>query len=198
MREQFEVNGFFYEEKGYKCRKYLDIKRVNSLTSTPDIMVVMMNPGSSYPLDKIDNNTIPSVAVPDKTQDQIMKVMNSAGFNYARILNLSDLRTPKSSALYKFLKSEESKSFPHSIFNVERKREFKSLFIEDVPVIYGWGVNSSLNSLAELAVKTINRDDAIGLKKLGNEYSYYHPLPQVFNDQIEWVNKITSLMKKIK
>lgn len=196
MKKEFEVTGFFYEQCGYKCRKFLDIKRLESGVSQPDIMVVMMTPGSSYPLDKIDNNTVASEAVPDKTQDQIMKVMNSAGFDYARILNLSDLRTPNSNDLYKFLKSEKSRIFPHSIFDDKRKIELDTLFVKGVPVIYGWGVNPALNSLVEMAVKTIKCDTPIGIKKDRTEHSYYHPLPQVYQDQVEWVNKVTQMLKR--
>lgn len=82
--------------------------RVGVKLNEPDLMVVMMNPGSSYPLDGIDNNSIPSEADPDTTQQQIMKVMDAALFNYARILNLSDLRTPDSNELYRFLNSADS------------------------------------------------------------------------------------------
>ncbi len=81
---KFEVTGHFYELCGYKFRKYLDIKCSETSKTKPELMVVMMNPGSSYPLDGIDNNSVPSQAVPDKTQYQIMKVMNNVSIDYAR------------------------------------------------------------------------------------------------------------------
>lgn len=196
MRNKFEVTGLFYRQGDYKCRKYLDIKRVDSNSKFPDVMVVMMNPGSSYPLDKIDNNTVASSAVPDKTQDQIMRIMDNSNFDYARILNLSDLRTPKSNDLYKFIKSSESKTFPHSIFDGKRREELKSLFVQGVPVIYGWGVNKALESLAKSAIEAINCPAPVGLKKEETQYSYYHPLPQVYKDQIEWVKVVTEQLKK--
>lgn len=123
MGTKFEITGLFYEASGYKLRKYLDIKREESSQNEPDLMVVMMNPGSSFPLDGIDNNSVPSEAEPDTTQQQIMKVMDAASFDYARILNLSDLRTPDSNELYRFLKSEESNTVAHSIFYAVRKAE---------------------------------------------------------------------------
>ncbi|MGF1845290.1 DUF1643 domain-containing protein [Vibrio clamense] len=196
MRNKFEVTGLFYQQGNYKCRKYLDIKRVDSNQSSPDVMVVMMNPGSSYPLDNIDDNTVASDAVPDQTQDQIMRIMDNSNFDYARILNLSDLRTPKSNDLYKFIKSSESKMFPHSIFDGKRREELKSLFVQGVPVIYGWGVNKTLESLAKSAIEAINCPDPVGLKKAETLYSYYHPLPQVYKDQIEWVKVVTEQLKK--
>ena len=194
MRDDFEVIGFFYEIGDYKCRKYLDIKFKSSKMTNPDLMVVMMNPGSSYPLDGIDNNTVPSVTEPDNTQDQIMKVMKNASFEYARILNLSDLRTPDSNKLYDFIKSENSKAVPHTIFDKNRIDDFNSLFVKGVPIIYGWGVSSSLTELAKLAIEKINHPSPIGLKKDSEKYAYYHPLPRIYNKQIEWVERVSQML----
>jgi hypothetical protein len=155
-------------------------------------MVVMMNPGSSYPLDGIDNSSSPSKAEPDNTQQQIMKVMDAASIGYARILNLSDLRTPDSSALYKFVKSKESESVAHSIFSPTRKEELNTLFIKDVPVIFGWGVNSALTPLAKQAIDLLSIENPLGKLKAGCKYSYYHPLPRIYSEQIEWVKHVAS------
>ena len=38
------------------------IRRNSTKIKTPDLMIVMMNPGSSYPLDGIENNTIASAS----------------------------------------------------------------------------------------------------------------------------------------
>jgi hypothetical protein len=62
-------------------------------------MVIMMNPGSSKPHRWYENNTKESLAIPDNTQSQIMKVQN-CNLQYARVLNLSDLREAKSSIFY--------------------------------------------------------------------------------------------------
>lgn len=194
MRDDFEVIGLFYKIGDYKCRKYLDIKLKSSKITNPDLMVIMMNPGSSYPLDGIDNNIEPSVAEPDKTQDQIMKVMKNASFEYSRILNLSDLRTPDSNELYTFVKSEKSKSVLHTIFDESRTEDFNSLFTKGVPIIYGWGVNPSLTELAKVAIERINHPSPVGLKKNGKEYAYYHPLPRIFNEQMKWVEKISQML----
>jgi len=189
---EFVVKGFFYEAHGYKLRKYLDIMRVGTMQTEPDLMVVMMNPGSSYPLDGIDNNLTLSKAEPDNTQQQIMKVMESASFDFARILNLSDLRTPDSSALYKFVKSDESHLVEHSIFSATRKAELNQLFIQNVPVIFGWGVNSALIPLAKRAIESLNIHNPIGMLKPNTKYSYYHPLPRIYEKQLEWIQYVTS------
>lgn len=192
MSTKFEVKGLFYESNGYKLRKYLDITRVGVELNEPDLMVVMMNPGSSYPLDGIDNNSVPSEAEPDTTQQQIMKVMDASAFNYARILNLSDLRTPDSNELYRFLKSDESSTVEHSIFSPNRKSELAQLFVNCVPVIFGWGVNQALIPLAKLAIDTLCISNPLGILKPNTRYSYYHPLPRVYAKQLEWVQHVTS------
>ena len=192
LSTKFEVTGLFYESNGYKLRKYLDIKRVSGAPNKPDLMVVMMNPGSSFPLDGLDNNLEPSEAEPDTTQQQIMKVMDGATFDYARILNLSDLRTPDSSELYRFVKSDESNLVDHSIFSHNRKAELNQLFIKDIPVIFGWGVNPVLIPLAKQAINTLCISNPLGMLKLKTKYSYYHPLPRVYAKQLEWVQHVTS------
>lgn len=192
MSTKFEVAGLFYEASGYKLRKYLDIKRVGTAQKKPDLLVVMMNPGSSFPLDGIDNNSVPSKAKPDTTQQQIMKVMDAASFDYARILNLSDIRTPNSSELYRFVKSDESSSVDHSIFSPSRKAELNQLFIRDIPVIFGWGVNKALIPLAKQAIDALSISDPLGKLKPNTKYSYYHPLPRIYEKQLEWVRHVTS------
>jgi hypothetical protein len=189
---EFEVTGLFYEANGYKLRKYLDIRLQDTSKTVPQLMVVMMNPGSSYPLNGIENNSAPSAAEPDTTQYQIMKVMEEGEVEYARILNLSDLRTPDSNALYKFLKSEESKSVDHSIFSATRESELNQLFVRGVPVIFGWGVNPALVPLARQAVDSLSIEQPLGIRKPNNEYSYYHPLPRIYAKQLEWVQHVTS------
>ena len=191
MSNDFEVTGLFYEVNGFKLRKYLDIKRANSEGVIPDLMVVMMNPGASYPLDGIENNSTPSKAQPDTTQQQIMKVMNGASFDCARILNLSDIRTPNSNDLYRFIQSQESKSVDHSIFSIDRKADLNQLFIKNVPVIFGWGVDSALIPLAKMAIESMGISNPLGMLKDNTKYSYYHPLPRIYAKQLEWVNHVT-------
>jgi len=193
MKTNFEINGLFYENKNLLCRKYLDIRRNGTITDKPDLMVVMMNPGSSRPEDGNEKNTIASKAVPDKTQDQIMKVMNNCNFNYARILNLSDLREAKSKVFYS--KLEELKKIPHSIFNDDRINDFERLFIKGIPVIFAWGVNKKLEALAIKAIERINEPRPFGLLKEGTTSAYYHPLPQNYHEQERWCEEISKMLK---
>ena len=157
-----------------------------------------MNPGSSKPKNGIENGDKETEAVPDNTQDQIMRIMLNCGFNYARILNLSDLRQPKSKLFYDELITLKQHKIFHSIFDNKRKNEFENLFIENIPIILAWGVNSKLKVLTEIAMKKLMSKKLIGIKKEGHENAYYHPLPQNNNKQKEWVFEMTKKIKDFK
>ena len=148
MKTQFKITGLYYEIQGFKFRKYLDIQKKNSSRKTPDVIAVLMNPGGSTPVNGIDNSNEAFEAIPDRTQSQIIKVMLNAGFNYARVLNLSDIREPKSNEFYKKMAELNSKGISHSIFDDSRSEDFDQLWVPNVPVIYGWGVSENLKPLA--------------------------------------------------
>ena len=195
MREEFKITGYFYELNGFKFRKFLNIVRSNSDQKNPDLMVVMMNPGSSRPVNGNNNYSKESEAVPDKTQDQIIRLMNNLGFNYARILNLSDLREPKSSVFYDSINKLENYNIAHSIFDLKRSKDFEELFIRDIPVIFAWGVNKKLLNLAIQTINRIGEREPIGLNKKGLDYAYYHPLPQNYTKQKEWIEEVTEMIR---
>jgi hypothetical protein len=196
MKERFKITGLFYENGGFRFRKFLNIIKKDSNCGIPDLMVIMMNPGSSRPLNGIDSFNIETETVPDRTQDQIMKLMDNCGYNYARILNLSDLREPKSGIFYTKLEKLKELNIHHSIFSDDRWEDFDNLFIKNVPVILAWGVNNNLMELAAIAKKRIGRDaKSTGIRKVGEEYAYYHPLPQNYSKQEEWVETITNNLK---
>ncbi len=186
----FQVYGQFYTSGGYKLRSYLDVCRVGAEQRRPDLMVIMMNPGSSYPLDGIDDSTEPSLTQADTTQRQVMKLMGRSLYQRARILNLSDLRTPDSNALYAFLRSRQSRRITHSIFSPARRKELEQLFVRHVPVVFAWGVNPALLPLARQAVEVLSVDQPLGLLKPGTQYAYYHPLPRDYPRQLEWLRRV--------
>lgn len=81
----------------------MNIKKKESELQVPDLMVVMMNPGNSKPINGIDNYNKKTEVIPDQTQNQIMRIMINCGFEYARILNLSDARETSSSKFYQMI-----------------------------------------------------------------------------------------------
>ena len=194
--DSYYFRGKFYELRGHFFRSYLDISSLKSTLSEPDLMVVMMNPGSSYPLDTIAGDSCVSTH-PDNTQRQIVKVMENCGFTHARVLNLSDFRTPKSDDFFKFITSVEASKITHSIFFEERQFELESLFRNQVPVIYAWGVDLRLVPLARKVIKILKVSRPTGLLKKGSTCSYYHPLPRNSHRQKDWVNKISAQLKSI-
>jgi len=194
MKTDFEITGLFYENKNLLCRKYLNIKRNGIYFDKPDLMVVMMNPGKSKPKDGNNKNTKSSKAISDKTQDQIIKIMDNCNFNYARILNLSDFRETKSKIFYSKLK--ELEKIPHSIFDDDRINDFETLFIKNIPIIFAWGVDKRLMPLANKAIKRINVLNPFGLLKKDTISSYYHPLPHNYYEQEKWCEEITEQIFK--
>ena len=196
MKKLFNITGYYYQVKDYNFRKYLNIKRKGTDVKIPDLMVVMMNPGSSQPLNKQDNQRKETPAKPDNTQTQIMKIMQVGNFNYARVLNLSDVREPKSELLYPMLKKMEAQNINHSIFAEERKDDFNKLWIKNTSVIFGWGVNYRLRYLALKALSACDITNPIGLLKPNTNWAYYHPLPPNTNTQKDWVSGISKQLKK--
>ena len=195
MIEEFDIRGLFYEQKGLECRKYLDIRRKTCLDGTPDLFVIMMNPGKSRPAKGGDHHEKEVIAIPDRTQVQIMRVMKRCGFGYARILNLSDVRESNSHRLFELLPSLESDRVPHSIFDPKREQDLEELFTRETPVILAWGVDKSLHDLAGMALKKIGTESVYGIKKQGEDFAYYHPLPPDHYKQQDWVNRIADQLK---
>lgn len=196
LREHFEVTGFFYQEGEYIFRKFLDIKKKSNTTKPLDLMVIMMNPGTSRPegikkYHKISGDlfdkTVPTI--PDNTQDQIMRIMIKCNFEYARILNLSDLCDSKSSSFYKKLNELNTAKINHSIFQAKREDDFNALFKSNVKLIVAWGVHKALKDLAISALSEIG-DNKIGLRKENIDWAFYHPLPRINQKQLDWINEI--------
>ena len=196
LREQFNITGLFYKNGGFSFRKYLNIKLKTSSKTIPDLMLVMMNPGSSKPLNEKDNFNKETPTIPDNTQDQIMQVMLQCGFEYARILNLSDKRESKSGEFYKNIDTLDKKGIAHSIFDDRRIDDFEDLFVKDIPVIFAWGVSSKLRGLARQAVERIGNENIFGIKKVDYDWAYYHPLPRIYKDRIKWVDDIVEMINK--
>lgn len=192
--DDFEYTGLFYNIHGYKCRKYLDIKRTHTNLTSPDIMVIMMNPGNSYPYTTPINypESTPVPTKPDNTQKQIVKIMNndSHKFDYARVLNLSDIQEADSKKLIEIIKSRKI-MFEHSIFTEQRKKDLESLYVKDVPVILAWGVDRNLIPLAEKALEMINSTPQFGFIKPRATCLFYHPNPRNEQGKYSWIREIT-------
>ena len=191
MKDNFEIRGFFYRLEDLNCRRDLDIKRKDTFREIPDLVIVMMNPGNSKPLDGMYKGQKESEAHPDRTQMQIMQLMDNCDLSYCRILNLTDIQETKSSNLYKILSKQKTKKMAHSIFDPRRRADFDELYPKGMRTVFAWGVNDALTELAERALDLIGTENTFGMQKHDTETAYYHPLPPSHYKQQKWVNQIT-------
>ena len=210
LLQEFAVYGRFYERpicgKNEQLRDRLEIaprpwplQRV--LQNPPDLMVIMMNPGGSRPLSALWDAGAHQgfvVAMPDRTQYQIMRMLLAAQrlglpWWHARIFNLSDLRTPKSALMLQKIKAYQTDD-SHSLFSKQRKKECSHYFeLNSTPVLCAWGLNPQLNMNAELALSAIQGHPLLGITADG--ILYRHPLPQRHDLQLQWLSQIEAQMK---
>ncbi len=223
LKEIFIVYGSYYDllaEDGekIKCRNILEIFRrsfhiklpdpLKLSSSLPDSIFVMMNPGSSEPRQlgfqeprlRIEDASSRLVSLemvfakPDVTQYQVMRIMGEMGWDHVRIVNLSDIREPKSLKFFKYVKEFENKySDIHTIFSRSREKERDTVFNlrkGDSPVILGWGRDKSLIPLAEKALGFLKSFNTNGLVSKDNPILYLHPSPNLQKAKIEWLENI--------
>ncbi len=216
LKSKFDVFGHFYSvqvtpKKVVECRSVLEIvetdhapKKTADLSNRkPDAVFIMMNPGSSRPLTEVNNpihakmiHELPISLVPtkpDTTQYQVMRLMHYCEWHHVRVLNLSDLRCPKSSVFLKqFKELEKEISFDaHSVFSDRRNDELASKLINGISVIRAWGVSPHLDPLIDRCIAKLPKAKVVkGLMKEGTTNKFRHPLPSVQSEQVEWVNRM--------
>lgn len=196
----FHVYGRYYGmehlNKVYLCRDVLELRRqgIPTASEQADAVFVMMNPGSSCPLveqpDLLREDAQLAAAKPDTTQYQLMHLMNAFGWSFVRVINLSDLRTPKSSDLRRHLRAFGAAGIvcDHSIFADSRRRELERALQRNsgAPIVAAWGVHPELRIHAQAARMALDMHEVIGLKKPGFDWAYLHPLPRRHSLQVAW------------
>lgn len=220
LKPLYKVYGHFYTidfEGGsfIECRSVLEIIKGNDVPGdinvlslmSPDCVFIMMNPGSSRPLNEYnpaDPQRVKAEAMneldviyvparPDTTQYQVMRVMHAKSWKHVRVLNLSDVRDAQSGNFYTRFEEVEnySNGDVHSIFSKKRQNEVvrKLNRKENAPIICAWGVNDKLDPLISRCIDCIEDQKClVGLEKGLNKY--YHPLPTLQSDKEKWVSKI--------
>ncbi|MBF0384175.1 MAG: hypothetical protein HQL69_24450 [Magnetococcales bacterium] len=225
LKKKFAVFGSFYriviggQEVG--CRSLLELVAheiapddPNQLANyRPDLLIVMMNPGSSKPIDKDyqppllkrAQDIAPSLqwmlTRPDNTQYQIMRVMAALGFKHGRVLNLSDIRETKSPVLFKKISALSSLADGgvHSIFCYERRKELENLLgyqKTNVPVLAGWGRSEALLPLAKQALERLNGFSIYGRATSDEKVLFFHPSPMLQRMKEHWVDTILAQMSE--
>ena len=213
LKKVFDVYGHFYNLKLsnslLKCRSILNIKRKEKPTEMPDIIVIMMNPGSSVPLDKSykpktfskeeyfeikKKEIIPTR--PDNAQYQIMRLMETNNWDFVRILNLSDLRNGNSGKFQTEFRTAAKldKTNPHCLTHIRRKEELADCIISKSGyIIAAWGdiaeLNDSANSILNMEGKII------GLRK-EKKPNFRYASPYMKKQKIEWLTKIQKEINK--
>lgn len=199
LRERFAIHGRFYEVeiggRSFAMRSHLEIFE-RSLSwplvadADADLVAVMMNPGASRPLDEADRSGW-APALPDRTQYQLMKLALAAqqagrSIRHIRVINLSDLRTPKSAELFSTLATLADDR--HSIFSPRRAAELQSALGRQrrSPLLRAWGLARQLEPWATAAVAATGNAEVLGLTD--NGLAYRHPLPQRADFQQRWLN----------
>jgi hypothetical protein len=204
LHKEFSFKGNYYKKEGLKFRNILEINRQGIDQSSYDLIVVMLNPGGSHPLDdtavswRDASSEINSVdCKPDQTQYQIARVMNLKNYNKALVLNLFDkCNTNSHEIIEQYVNSSDKGSnLIDSIFHLDRREEFNELLASadsKAPMIIAWGVNSDLLSIkknVEQKILTPTNRKIIGWKKM--DYQYYHPWPrETLSIRKDWPNEI--------
>jgi hypothetical protein len=197
LLQRFAVFGRFYrahlDGRAFELRSHLEMFEPASLWPRPvetdaDLVAVMMNPGASRPTAEPDAQGW-APAVPDRTQYQLMKLALHAqskgiAIRHIRVINLSDLRTPKSAELFDTLSTLSDDS--HSVFSPARRNELeRALGAPSVPVLRAWGLAAPLKRLAQTCVDLTASRRVLGLTDNGLQYR--HPLPQRADFQQAWL-----------
>lgn len=206
LLQRFEVYGRFYRasfgSQTFELRSHLEIFTKGAslpsvINADADLVAVMMNPGASRPTEPPDPNGW-APAIPDRTQYQLMKLASYAQsrgipMRHVRVLNLSDLRTPRSAELFAIMASLRDDA--HSLFSAQRRLELLRAFgSPSVPVLRAWGLATQLKTLAGTCVALTSSRKVLGLTDNGLQYR--HPLPQRADLQTVWLEQLCTQVEQ--
>ncbi len=226
LKKRFACYGHFYElvmmdGERARCRSVLEIvdrsighEHPSDLSlMKPDVVVVMMNPGSSHPKDiyHIDGEIeYPQsggsmrkelvLTQPDNTQYQIMRIAVAKGWGHIRVLNLSDLRDPKSGSFLQRVEalSEIMGGHTHSLFCKERAAECTHSLIRksDTPIMLGWGQDAGLVPLAEQCMKRIGGEPVCTVASDVHPLLNAHPSPMLQSKKLLWLENMLAELEE--
>ena len=212
FKKKYQVKGRFYvltsSNLTTKCRSLLTITDMTT-TNNKKLLVIMLNPGSSRPLDNeyleteilvteiADLNNVSLIdAKPDATQYQIMRVMNELKYSYADIINLYDIREPKSSLLFGNAKKGKLQN-EASIFSDTRHSELHNYFTTDTTVILAWGNAKPIQNTEIKAIDKISKLTSKIFTVRGNDNIICHPSRQNHNYKIKWLDNIYGQLRAL-
>jgi hypothetical protein len=176
----------------------------------PDAVVIMMNPGSSRPIEEGDTDRLLTMPLPDgfqkplvltqpdNTQYQIMRIAVAKGWQHVRVLNISDLRDPKSPSF--IAKTKALDTLPgggaHSLFSKVRKTEREQMLRRKpgAPFIIGWGQDAGLIPLATQCLECICGEKIVTIPAGNDPVLTAHPSPMMQKKKEEWLENILAAL----
>lgn len=184
------------------------------LLSLPDAVVIMMNPGSSRPIAEGDTDSLLTMPLPedfkkplvltqpDNTQYQIMRIASSKGWTHVRVLNISDIRDPKSPSFIAKTRALDGISggpgasggtgAAHTLFSETRKKERAQMFQrkDGAPFILGWGQDPGLIPLAGQCLACLEGERIITVPAGNDPVLTAHPSPMLQAKKEQWLRDI--------
>jgi len=233
LKKEFRCYGHFYrlsvpEMDPLPCRSVLEItslprEAIGSQPVTPDLfcdrpqapnlpdaIMIMMNPGSSRPLEEGDTQSLLTMPLPanftkplvltqpDNTQYQIMRVMVSQQWKHVRVLNISDLRDPKSLSFIARTQTLAAHvgGTAHSLFSDIRNTECQQMLSRkpDAPILVGWGQDPGLIPLATQCLHRIQGQRIVMLPSDSHPALTAHPSPMMQKKKEEWLDAIRTVL----
>ncbi len=176
----------------------------------PDAVVIMMNPGSSRPIEEGDTNSLITMPLPvnfekplaltqpDNTQYQLMRIMVSKHWKHIRILNISDIRDPKSPSFIARTKALDGieGGDAHSLFSKVRKDEREQMLKrkDGAPFILGWGQDAGLIPLAKQCLSCIEGEKIVTVPAGNDPALTAHPSPMMQAKKVDWLDNIRTAL----
>ena len=178
--------------------------------SLPDAVAIMMNPGGSKAIEDGDSDSLLTMPLPtdfrkplvltrpDVTQYQLMRIMVSKHWKHLRVLNISDLRNPKSPSF--IAQTEHLATLPggevHSLFSKVRKNEREQMLQRKpgAPFILGWGQDAGLIPLAKQCLDCIAGERIVTVPAENNPILTAHPSPMMQDKKEAWLNDILTAL----
>ncbi|MCF7818782.1 MAG: hypothetical protein K9M54_12975 [Kiritimatiellales bacterium] len=220
LKKRFNCYGHFYEMvmvngDRASCRSVLEIvgdavpqgNPSDISLMQPDVVVVMMNPGSSHPKDLshipasieypqpasiLRKELVPTQ--PDNTQYQVMRIAAAKGWHHIRVLNLSDLRDPKSGSFIQKVEvlSEIMGGHTHSLFCTERTAECAHSLRRksNTPIMLGWGQDAGLIPLARQCMARIEGEPTCTVSSGVHPLLNSHPSPMLQAKKLQWLENM--------
>lgn len=183
LKEKYLVSAIFYKHDSCLCRKNCIIKK-KGVKAEPELLVVMMNPGSCKPIGTYVENERCECKM-DATQKQIAILMEYANLNCVQIENLSDICERQEERFWeKYNLNKDLKS----IFSEDRISEIENL---NIPIIYAWG-KAAMNLSEKIGIDTILKGrNVYGYVKNNTDY-YQRPLSRFMSNEDKelWIKQI--------